>query len=176
MNSPVIAIFDRDTIRAAGLRSIIRMHSDSVTVVTPLSPDELTAEPSLCFVSPEILAAHAAWFVSRRAVTAVIGSGPSDSFATLNPEENLDVIIETTGEMLSRAARRPSKVSASLSPREIDVLRLLAAGHINKEIASMLHISINTVLSHRKNITAKLGIKSASALGIYAAMNGLINQ
>ena len=60
-----------------------------------------------------------------------------------------------------------------LSQREKDVLRLIARGYLNKEIANELFISINTVLSHRKNITAKLGIKSVSGLTFYAMMNDL---
>ena len=61
-----------------------------------------------------------------------------------------------------------------LTPREITVLQLVVQGFINKEIADQLHISINTVLTHRKNITAKLGIKSVSGLSVYAIMNGII--
>jgi DNA-binding CsgD family transcriptional regulator len=61
-----------------------------------------------------------------------------------------------------------------LSLREIDVLCLVASGLTNKEIADKLNISTNTVLSHRKNITAKLGIKSVSGLSVYAMMNGYI--
>ncbi len=65
--------------------------------------------------------------------------------------------------------------SASLSQRELDVVRLVALGHSNREIAEDLHISIHTVISHRKNITTKLGIKSASGLTIYAVINKLIS-
>lgn len=64
--------------------------------------------------------------------------------------------------------------SSILSQREIDVLRLVVSGCINKEIADRLNISVNTVLTHRKNITAKLGIKSVSGLTFYAMMNGII--
>ncbi len=60
-----------------------------------------------------------------------------------------------------------------LSAREKEVLRLLVAGKINKEIADELCISINTVITHRKNITSKTGIKSVSGLSLYALMNGL---
>jgi DNA-binding CsgD family transcriptional regulator len=47
---------------------------------------------------------------------------------------------------------------------------------MNKEIADRLNISINTVLSHRKNLTAKLGIKTVSGLSFYAMMNGYISD
>ena len=61
-----------------------------------------------------------------------------------------------------------------LSAREIEVLKLLTRGFINKEIAYKLGISLTTVISHRKNITEKLGIKSVPGLTIYAVMNGYI--
>ena len=61
-----------------------------------------------------------------------------------------------------------------LSTREIEVLRLVASGKLNKEIADSLFISVNTVITHRKNIASKLGIRSASALTTYALMNGII--
>lgn len=64
--------------------------------------------------------------------------------------------------------------SANLSQRELDVVTLVALGKSNREIAEELFISIHTVISHRKNITSKLGIKSVSGLTIYAVINKLI--
>jgi len=63
---------------------------------------------------------------------------------------------------------------SSLSERETDVLKLVAKGFSNKEIGEKLFISIHTVISHRKNITKKLGIKSISGLTVYALLNKLI--
>ncbi len=63
-----------------------------------------------------------------------------------------------------------------LSQRELDVVKCVALGCSNREIADELHISIHTVISHRKNITSKLGIKSTSGLTIYAIINKLINS
>ena len=62
----------------------------------------------------------------------------------------------------------------AISQRELDVIRLVALGKSNKEIAEELFISVHTVISHRKNITSKLGIKSVSGLTIYAVINKLI--
>jgi len=66
------------------------------------------------------------------------------------------------------------KTEHELSAREIEVLILITKGLINKEIADKLNISLTTVISHRKNITEKLGIKSVSGLTVYAVMNGYI--
>ena len=62
----------------------------------------------------------------------------------------------------------------NLSMREIEVLSLVARGFINKEIADKLNISLATVITHRKNITEKLGIKTVSGLTIYAVMCGYV--
>jgi DNA-binding CsgD family transcriptional regulator len=52
----------------------------------------------------------------------------------------------------------------------------VARGKQNKEIADELNISPHTVISHRKNIVAKTGIKSVAGLTVYALMNGLIEE
>lgn len=62
-----------------------------------------------------------------------------------------------------------------LTQREKDVLKLVALGNSNKDIAEKLFISIHTVISHRKNTTEKLGIKSISGLTVYAILNKLID-
>ena len=62
-----------------------------------------------------------------------------------------------------------------LSKREIDVLRLIVKGYINKEIADKLNIGLTTVITHRKNIVTKLGRRSVSALTIYAVMHGYVD-
>lgn len=67
------------------------------------------------------------------------------------------------------------KNSAGLSDREKEVVKLVATGKTNKEIANELCISFHTVISHRKNITEKLGIKSISGLTVYAILNNLID-
>jgi DNA-binding CsgD family transcriptional regulator len=63
-----------------------------------------------------------------------------------------------------------------LTIREKDVLRLIALGQTNKSIAETLFISTHTVVSHRKNITNKLGIKSIPGLTVYAIIQKIISQ
>ncbi len=62
-----------------------------------------------------------------------------------------------------------------LSDREEEVLVQVARGLLNKEIADKLNISINTVITHRKNITRKTGIKTVPGLTVYAILRGLID-
>jgi DNA-binding CsgD family transcriptional regulator len=62
-----------------------------------------------------------------------------------------------------------------LTNREIEVMSLIVQGYINKEIADRLNISLSTVITHRKNIMDKLGMKSVSALTIYAVMHGYVD-
>ena len=63
----------------------------------------------------------------------------------------------------------------ALSDREREVIRLVAMGLSNKEIAERMFIAVNTVMTHRRNISRKLDIHAAAGLTIYAIVNGLIN-
>lgn len=65
---------------------------------------------------------------------------------------------------------------SELSDREKEILISIAKGMQNKEIAEEHNISVHTVISHRKNISRKTGIKSVSGLTIYALLNNLINK
>lgn len=62
-----------------------------------------------------------------------------------------------------------------LSSREKDILICVAKGLINKEIADLYNISIHTVITHRRNITRKTGIKTVAGLTVYALLNNLID-
>ena len=63
-----------------------------------------------------------------------------------------------------------------LSNRETDVLVALVKGLTNKEISDKLYISVHTVITHRKNIVRKTGIKSVSGLTVYALLNNLVDE
>lgn len=63
----------------------------------------------------------------------------------------------------------------ALSARETEVLKLLVEGAANKEIADRLNISVNTVVTHRKNISKKTGIKSVSGLTVFAIVEGIVS-
>ena len=62
----------------------------------------------------------------------------------------------------------------SLSKREITILKHITSGLTNQEVAEKLFLSVHTVMTHRKNITKKLGIKTVSGLTVYALLNKII--
>lgn len=66
--------------------------------------------------------------------------------------------------------------NVGLSDRELDVLVDVAKGMTNKDISDHLNISVHTVMTHRKNIIKKTGIKSVSGLTVYALLNNLIDE
>lgn len=79
-----------------------------------------------------------------------------------------------TNKIMQISQVSDTKAQDDLSDREIEVLTQMVKGYANKEIADMLNISIHTVISHRKNITEKTGIKSLSGLTIYAITKKII--
>ena len=69
----------------------------------------------------------------------------------------------------------PRTEGEALSAREKEILVCVAKGLLNKEIADLCNLSIHTVITHRKNITRKTGIKTAPGLTVYALLNNLID-
>ncbi len=65
--------------------------------------------------------------------------------------------------------------NGGLTPREVEILQLICAGKSNKEIATKLDLSANTVAVHRANIMDALGIHKTAELVVYAIRNGLVN-
>ena len=84
-------------------------------------------------------------------------------------------IIETLAQ-ISPEKQEHSQNSYELTKRETAVLVQLAQGKTNKEIADALNVSVHTVISHRKNITHKTGIKSVAGLTVFAMLNNLIDE
>ena len=76
---------------------------------------------------------------------------------------------------ISKPAALKGEKNAALTDRELEVLQLIVAGKSNKEIASELSLSVNTVAVHRSNIMDSLGIHKTAELVVYAIKNGLVN-
>jgi two-component system, NarL family, response regulator NreC len=85
----------------------------------------------------------------------------------LNPE---------LGARLAAAPPEPAGPPDDLTEREVEVLRLIALGHTNSEIAGQLYLSVRTVESHRAHIQQKLRLSSRADLVRYALDHGLIDR
>lgn len=70
--------------------------------------------------------------------------------------------------------RKAGDVATELTQREKEIVIGVVKGMSNKEIANMINVSVNTVMTHRRNIAAKLEIHSPAGLTVYALMSNLI--
>ena len=85
-------------------------------------------------------------------------------------------IIKKVRAALEDRTEAPRSEGEELSQREKEILICVAKGMLNKEIADQYNISIYTVITHRKNITRKTGIKTVAGLTVYALLNNLIDM
>ena len=105
----------------------------------------------------------------------------------LGDEEGARLELESARELLAELGAIPEPrdlesllesvgpTPGGLSEREIEVLRLVAAGMTNHAIATQLYISERTVHRHVSNIFAKIGVKSRTAAAAYAVQRGLLH-
>jgi DNA-binding NarL/FixJ family response regulator len=189
---PHIAIIDPNTLAVLGLKQMLQNVMPIMTVETFGSMSELTANhPERFvhfFVSVNIVLENRAFFTEHRRKTIVLtlsldgGSQLSDfhSICINQPEHELVrslLMLQQHAHGDGRNLPQMPRVLQQkiLSDREIEVMSLIVQGYINKEIADRLNIGLSTVITHRKNIMDKLGMKSVSALTIYAVMHGYVD-
>lgn len=148
------------------------------------------------FISAQTLLKHARFFLPRRQKTIVLVQGPK---ATTLPEGFMQIDVSLPREGLLRALmtlhshghgpegvhpypirtsdkspHTPKNVKSLLTRRETDVLRQLVRGSSNKEAADALGVGLSTVITHRNNLTSKLGTRSLAALTVYAVSHGIV--
>lgn len=173
-----------------GLATVIGNSGRNFTLIRAESPEDIQRLLTLksagtVIINPGLVQGNARFIVGIRnlsPVTRVIALVYAlfdesllslfDGRITINdPTER---IIEAVSGGLPDGRTVSDQLNATLSDREIEVLKLLASGLSTKEIAEELHISSNTVITHRKNLSAKTGIKSVSGLAIYAVVKKYI--
>jgi DNA-binding CsgD family transcriptional regulator len=94
----------------------------------------------------------------------------------INLHDTPALICYKVNEILnSFLADNAKDTDTELTKREIEVLQLITKGYSNKEIADQLFVSTHTIISHRKNISEKTGIKSASGMTMYAILKKIID-
>ena len=86
-----------------------------------------------------------------------------------------NVLVKKLRNALEDRRESPRSEGSELSAREKEILICVAKGMLNKEIADLYNLSIYTVITHRKNITRKTGIKTVAGLTVYALLNNLID-
>ena len=189
---PKIAIIDPNTLAVLGLKQLLQNVLPIMTVDTFGSFAELEAShPDSYFhyfAAMNIVLENKAFFTERKRKTIVLTLS-LDTVSTLSDFHSLCVNVpeqELVRSLLSlqqsahghgkNMPPMPEVLNRKiLSDREIEVMSLIVQGYINKEIAEKLNIGLATVITHRKNIMDKLGMKSVSALTIYAVMHGYVD-
>lgn len=95
----------------------------------------------------------------------------TEALAVAAPAVEVDAVLALIRHETSEHA--PSLAGLGLTPRERDVLRIMASGRSNQDIADALFVSVGTVKVHVTHILAKLGVKSRAAATDYAHRHGL---
>ncbi len=173
MGNVRIALIGLSTLETIGVRSVLEnIGSVNVETFPDLKGYSSSTAADGFIISREIFLENLDFFLPRRQSLLLLSSSSSVSPMNLPAAADEVTITECLQDFLESIGERVEKGGA-LSQREKEVLKLLVAGKINKEIADELCISINTVITHRKNITSKTGIKSLSGLSLYALLNGI---
>ena len=189
---PKVAIIDPNTLAAVGLKQLLQNVMPIMTVDTYGSFAELEANSPDSYVhyftAMNIVLENRPFFSAHRHKTIVLTLS-LDNTSQLAEFHSLCINVPENELvrallMLQQHAHPGGKnlppmphvlQQKILTDREIEVMSLIVQGYINKEIADRLSIGLATVVTHRKNIMDKLGMRSVSALTIYAVMHGYVD-
>ena len=189
-----IAIAEHSSMLRIGLEQLLRELPDAEVVfstdnlnalysrINALHPDVLIVNPLLFdYTKRATIRAEFDQLPNQRIIgliTAYIESQHQRQFAgIIELNDDLQRVKSTLNQVASSLQSDSDEPDTDpLSDREKDVLVCLSKGLKNNEIADELNISVHTVITHRKNIVRKTGIKSVAALTVYAILNNLIEQ
>jgi DNA-binding NarL/FixJ family response regulator len=138
-------------------RQILAKHPQSLVLMLSMHPEETLVR--------QALEAGARGYVLKNAVDLELG-------AAIRRVASGETVLDS---QLKRPAPLKGKRHAALTPRELEVLQMIVDGKSNKEIASALDLSANTVAVHRANMMDTLGIHKTAELVVYAIRNGLVD-
>ena len=164
-HKPAVLVLDLNMPGGSSLEAIPAMAESSpgtTVVVLTMQEDPAFAREALQAGARGYVLKQAAGTELVQAIRAAAGGG-----TWLNPE---------LGARMAAAPTTPSGPPGDLTERELDVLRLIALGHTNNEIAQQLYLSVRTVETHRAHIQQKLGMSSRAELVRYALDNDLIER
>ena len=187
---PKMAIIDPNTLAVLGLKTILQEVMPIITVDTFGTFSELESnDPDSYvhfFVAINIVIENRQFFLDRRRHTIVLTTSTDAQMSDFHclctnvPERELiHSILSLQQKAHPQGKNLPTLPQILrkqiLSDRELEVLSLIVQGYINKEIADKLCIGLTTVITHRKNITRKTGIKTVAGLTVYAILNGYVD-
>lgn len=189
---PKVAVIDPNTLAAIGLKQLLQNVMPIMSVDTFGSFAELEANHPESYVhffaAMNIMLENHQFFSDHRHKTIVLtlsltSTSQLNEFHSLCinvPEPDLVRSLLLLQQHAHHGGRNlppmPQVLQQKiLSDREIEVMSLIVQGYINKEIADTLNIGLATVITHRRNIMDKLGVKSVSALTIYAVTHGYVD-
>lgn len=196
MREPIrkILILEPSVLIAEGLRHVIdnfagydvcgiirNQEGDIGAKIDDFNADLVIADPSV-FDNRDKAGAHdMIKGIANAPVMALISTATDAAYAstydgTIYLSDTSDDIEQKISTVMNAAPAEQRGEGEELSSREKEILVCVAKGMLNKEIADHFNISIYTVITHRKNITRKTGIKTVAGLTVYALLNNLIDM
>jgi two-component system, NarL family, response regulator NreC len=164
-HKPTVLVLDLNMPGGSSLEMIPKIAEVSPgtsVVVLTMQEDPAFAREALRAGARGYVLKHAAGVELVQAIRTAASGG-----TWLNPD---------LGARMAAAPDGPVGALADLSDREVEVLRLIALGHTNNEIAEQLCLSVRTIESHRAHIQQKLGVSTRSELVRYALDHDLIDR
>jgi len=148
-------------------RTLKRIQPDSVIVILTRHGDDAYLQ--------ELLRAGADGYVLKQSAASELLQAIR---ATAVRGQYLDSALtaRVTAGFLAKSGRKAQVTGVSVSERESEVLRLIAAGYSNKEIAAQLELSVKTVEVHKANAARKLGLKGRIDIVKYALLQGWLSD
>lgn len=189
-----VAIVDNNTLAMLGLKQLLQNVMPIMTIDTYSAFAELQANTPdqyfHYFVAMDIMLNNASFFCERQRKTIVLTTIQTSTIKLQTTTFNTLCVSQPEGMLIRQLLQLQQHAHGGgrnlppiprtlqqriLSDREAEVMALVVQGYINKEIAERLNIALTTVVTHRKNIMEKLGLRSVSALTIYAVMHGYVD-
>ena len=194
--NPTIAIISQNTLAAIGLSGLIQSMMPMASVNIFRNFKEMVEKGDEMqyfhyFITASVLLENSNFFLQHQRKTLILVEG--DTMGKIPTQfRKIDISLpyeqfvkslmrlEQSVHGAHRAQPEPVKVAQAplkenlLTPRETQVLRWLVLGKTNKEVAAELNVGLTTIITHRKNLTEKLHIKTLSGLTVYAVSRGIV--